>query len=510
MPPETLTRRQVLRSFGLLGGSSLMMGAMGSWDLMGPASRPRPVLRGLQPDTRILILGGGLSGLVVGYELGKLDYDYRILEARDWPGGLCWTVRRGSTHTEIGGETQVCDFDEGQYLNAGAWRIPNADRSVLDYCKELGVELEVFIDHSNANYFYEEGEDVGPLAGQRVRLREVRADLWGSTSELLTKAMNEGRIDVPVSEDDKERLVDFLVIAGYLDSEDQVYRPPESRGSESRYDLSALLRSGFGSRARSLYEGIGGPAPVFQPVGGMDRIPNAFAREVGDRLTTGAEVQSIHQTDDEVRVVYRDRRTGEEHEARADYCVCCLPLSIMKGLDVDLSPDMAQAVADSDHSTSAKLGLQMGRRFWEEDDGIFGGHLWSRSLELGEFSYPCNGYFTQKGVLLGYYGNGERADLHEQAVAARVEHVLAQASKVHPQMRPEFEGAYAVWWTRVPYSEGAYGRTPSEERQAQFARADGRLYLGSAGTGPRPAWLEGAIQAAWRTVEAIHGRVVQG
>ena len=29
----------------------------------------------------------GTSGLTVGYELGKLGYDYQVLEARDWVGG---------------------------------------------------------------------------------------------------------------------------------------------------------------------------------------------------------------------------------------------------------------------------------------------------------------------------------------------------------------------------------------------------------------------------------------
>jgi monoamine oxidase len=120
------------------------MGAMGAWDLMGQPSGDRPLLKGRRPDTKVIVLGAGISGLTVGYELGKLDYDYRVLEARDTVGGLCWTVRRGATHTEIGGETQVCDFDEGQYFNAGAWRIPNRDKGVLGYCKELGVPLEIF------------------------------------------------------------------------------------------------------------------------------------------------------------------------------------------------------------------------------------------------------------------------------------------------------------------------------------------------------------------------------
>ena len=506
-----LTRRQVLKRFGAIGGSSLVLTAMDAWELMGEPSRPRPVLAsGERPPGRVVILGAGISGLVTGYELGKLDYDYRILEARDWVGGLCWTVRRGDTHTEIGGETQTCEFDEGLYFNGGAWRIPNADTSVLEYCRELDVPLEIFIDVADANYFYEENAELGPLSGKRVRLREVKADLWGSTAELLAKAMDQGDIDVTLSEEDKERLVEFLVRAGYLDSEDHAYRPPEMRGSEERWDLSALLSSGFGSRVRSLYEGVGGPAPVFQPVGGMQQIPFAFQRAIGDRITFRAEVRSIRNTEDEVRIVWRDTSTGEMREERADYCVCCLPMSVLKGIDVNLSPEMAAAIDNTGHSDSAKMGLQMRRRFWEQDDGIFGGHLWSRSLELGEFSYPSNDYYTQKGVLLGYYGSGAQAGLADLTVAGRIDHVVSQASKVHPQMRQELESAYAVWWDKVPFSQGAYGRSPSADARAQLAKADGRLYFGSAGTGSRPAWLEGAIQAAWRTVETLHQRVMQG
>ena len=157
------------------------------------------------------------------------------------------------------------------------------------------------------------------------------------------------------------------------------------RGSEDRYDLSALLQSGFGDRVQSLYRGTGGPDPVFQPIGGMQQIPLAFQRAIGDKITLQSEVQSIHQTEDTVRVVHKDTRTGQEREEIADYCVCCLPMSVLQEIDVDLSTEMATAVNESSHSGSAKMGLQMRRRFWEEDDGIFGGHLFGRSLQLGEF-----------------------------------------------------------------------------------------------------------------------------
>ena len=151
-------------------------------------------------------------GQIAAYELRKLDYDVEVLEARDWVGGLTWTVKRGARHTEMDtGERQVCDFDEGHYINVGAWRIPNSDEGILGYCKELGVPLEIFINASDANFFYEENPDLGPLSGRRVRLREVKADMWGSTTELLVKAMDQGDIDVPISGDDMELLTQYQI-----------------------------------------------------------------------------------------------------------------------------------------------------------------------------------------------------------------------------------------------------------------------------------------------------------
>ena len=508
---SSMTRRQVLQGFGMLGTSSLMMGAMSAWDLMGEPAGPKPILQGTHPGTKVIILGAGLSGLIIAYELGKLGYDCRILEARNQVGGLTWTVRGGDSHTELGeGEHQVCQYDEDLYFNAGAWRIPNADKGIIDYCAELGVSLELFVNSSDANYLYQEDPSKGQLAKKKVRLGEIKADLWGSTNELLAKALDQGQIDAPLSEEDKELLIEFLVNSGYLDSADYVYRPPAIRGSQERYDLAALLQSGFGNSVRSLVRVTGGPDPVFQPIGGMQKICFAFAEAIGDGIILGSEVQKITQTDDVVRVVYKDTETGQEYEETADYCACCLPMSILKKININLSPEMATVVANSEHSSSAKMGLQMKRRFWEEDDGIFGGHIFGRSLQIGEFSYPSNDYFTKKGILLGFYADGTIADLENRPVQERIDYVLQQASKVHPQMREEFESAYCVWWDKIKYSEGAYSRRPDDEALAQLSKADGRIYLGSAGASKRPAWLEGAVASAWRTVESIHKRVEQG
>jgi monoamine oxidase len=153
----------------------------------------------------------------------------------------------------------------------------------------------------------------------------------------------------------------------------------------------------------------------------------------------------------------------------------------------------------------------MKRRFWEEDDQIFGGHLYT-NLPLGEFSYPSNDYFSNKGVLLGPYVNGPVGDLRERPVRERVEHVLTHASKVHPQIRQEFEGGYAVWWRNVKYSQGGYAAGGTAERRSQLARIDNRIVIGSAATAPQssPDWMEGAVAAAWQALTSLHDRAMRG
>jgi len=506
-----LTRRRFLEQLGAVGGSSLVMTAMSAWDLMAGQAGVRPALTGHPAANKVLILGAGISGLVVAYELSKLGYDFHILEARDRVGGINWTIRRGTEHTEVDGERQVCAFDEGLYLNAGPWRIPYTHTGVLNYCKELGVPLQIFLNEADASYFFTEGDPSNPLANKRVRLREVKADLIGHTNELLVKAINQRQLDLPLTAEDKQRFVSYLVSQGYLDSSDRTYKAFEIRGPGEPYELAALLRSGFGGRLRSIPAADGiTAAPMFQPVGGMDQIPKAFERVIApQRITRNAEVRSVHQSDSGVEVIYLDTKSGKTTRATADFVVACLPLTVLAGVDINLSPEMMRAVRAATYSDSAKMGLAMKRRFWEEDDQIFGGHLYS-NLPLGEFSYPSHDYFSRKGVLLGLYMHQNVAGLAGQPIKARVEHVLTHASKVHPQIRQEFESAYGVWWRRVKYSQGGFATGAAAARRQQLSQVDNRIIIGCAATAPtsEPDWQEGAVSAGWQALTSLHKRAM--
>ena len=182
-----LTRRRFLTQVGAAGGASLVHEAMiGLGLLAAPAQPTRFELPGRVSNIRVLVLGAGITGLTLAYELGKAGYDCRVLEGRARPGGRVFTVRRG-TVSEEDGPGQTAAFDDGLYFNAGPMRISHHHHTTLAYCRELQVPVEVFVPDCESAYL---AQTRGPLAGRRIRLREARADFDGHLAELLSKSLS--------------------------------------------------------------------------------------------------------------------------------------------------------------------------------------------------------------------------------------------------------------------------------------------------------------------------------
>ena len=202
----SLTRRHFLARVAAVGGAPLVYEAMTGLGLLAAPQQNRFELTGRVSGVRVLILGAGIAGLTTAYELGKIGYDCRVLEARARPGGRCFTVRKG-TVSEEDGPGQTAAFDEGLYFNAGPMRIPHHHSTTLGYCRELQVPTEVFVVDTESAYLL---QTRGPLAGRRIRLREAHADFDGYIAELLSKALSQAQLDQPLSAEDRDRVLAYL------------------------------------------------------------------------------------------------------------------------------------------------------------------------------------------------------------------------------------------------------------------------------------------------------------
>ena len=516
-----LTKREFLQGFASLGGISAVLAALDAWDMsIASASTAPPVLSGRADGTSVLILGAGIAGLTTAYELTERGYDCRIIEARSFAGGRCQTARNGFRLDEVGGESQVCEFDEGQWFNTAAWRIPAHHKSLFYYCRRFGIPMQTLISSNESTYLQYENTD-GPLAGRRVRRREVMMDMRGYTSELLAKLAHQGALDGELTGDDKEQLIEYLVAEGYLDPNDLAYNGTTERGWAEDFAgplepgqpsealaLRELLQSGLGNtfRAVSSFER---PYTMLQPVGGMDRIAAAFEERVGHLIAYHAEIQELRQNGQEVQVHYRDTLTGEMATATGDYCVTTIPLAIMRNLPNDLSDRCKAAIAAATQSQVGKLALQMNRRFWEEDDAIFGGSS-QTDLSGGSVIYPSHDFLSEKGIVQGYYVFGGTSDtVGAMGLGQRAERGLANGEKLHPgQFRQHYDGkALSVDWQRVPYSLGGWESWSDEARREHFPvllEPQGRVYFAGAYLSYLTGWQAGAVESAWYQVERLH------
>ncbi len=516
----SITRRKFITKVAQYGGSACA--AMLALKLLDSSIAGAFSLSGSGKGKRVIILGAGTAGMAAAYELGKVGYDCQILEARNRAGGRCWTVRRGDEETEVGGTRQVAGFEPGLYFNPGPARIPQ-HHITLNYCKEFGIPIEVFTNLNEAAYYY--NESAGSLASKRVRIREAKADMRGHTSELLAKAIHQDELDLAITSEDKEKMVEFLRREGDL-SPDLFYKGSSRRGystfpgaslepgpgkREDPFDLKALIQSGFGNYFSSEYS-IDQQMTMFEPVGGIDQIAKAFEQRLSDKITYGAEVKEIRKTANGVRITYADR-TGRLRQVTGDFCICTIPLPVLKGIPSDLSPQLKEAIAGVTYAQTGKSGLQFARRFWEDDDRIFGG-ITRTNLNITQIFYPSHNYYAKKGILVGHYNFEEKAvEMGNLAPAARIERALYEGSKIHPQYPKEFETGFAVAWHKIRYSLGGWASYTSTTRERYYPtlnQPDGPIYLAGEHLSYLTGWIAGALESAQKVATAIHRQVLSG
>ncbi len=488
----SFSRRALIHGVGRAGGIAAAYRTMAAMGLLPvPAAYVGPPALPNGAGRRVIVVGAGIAGLVLGYELAASGFDPLILEARGRAGGRNWTLRAGDLIEETDSAQRVrFNVAEHLYFNPGPARIPYHHEAILSYCRTLGVPLEVMCNDNRGALM----QDDKAFGGAPQLNRRVVNDARGYVAELAAKATQRAALDQPASAADAERLRAFLRAFGALDR-DLVYRgssragwaePPgvgEGGRANPPLDFQAILASEFWQGPMQWGELANMAPTMLQPIGGMGRIGAAFGRKLWGRITYNAEVTALRRTETGGRVVWKDA-SGAEQAAEAPVVVVTMPLSVLRAIPNDFAPPIREAIAASDYVSAGKVAFQAERRFWELDCGIYGGISWT-SRPITQISVPHGRASAEKG----------RARRRLYVVAEGGRGVRRQASRAAA-------GRRARRWRGSASAIPHLARTRDHSRLAQDALQPGRLG-GMERGGPR-APLRGA--ARWRRAVPVRRR----
>jgi monoamine oxidase len=519
-----LTRRAFLMRTGAAGGYSaafLMMQSLGLMPLLASAESVVSAAPGAGKGVKVAVLGGGIAGLVAAYELGKQGYECTVLEARERPGGRNWTVRNGTKIELDGYDTQTCAFDEGNYQNVGPARLPSIHGTILGYCRELGVELEVEVNTTRSSLLQNDKVAGGKPFVQRQLINDTR----GHVAELLAKCTAQGALDQTLSKEDRDRILSFLRVYGPLDaagaytgSERAGYSVTPGAGDQTGIlskpiDLDTLLDSSFWM-GMLFEETFDMQATMFQPKGGMDRIPYAFADKLGPVVKYKAPVKEIRKTAKGVHVTYTEG--GTEKNLDADYCFCALPLSILKTTPNDFSPAHKKVIAECTYEGAYKVAWEA-RRFWEQDYNLYGG-LSFLAQGCSPVWYPSAKLFSKRGVLVSGYTLEPGTPFYDLTLEQKFAESRASIERLHPGHGRELEKPLYVGWMKVPYNQGSWigSYSPGVMRLTSsfpgpayetVIQPDGPIYFIGDHASYLIGWQEGAALSAHRAINLLNERV---
>lgn len=515
-----VTRREFLNLIAATSGTATVMrvgAALGIMPAAAAAATPE-LLQQTGSRRKVVILGAGLSGLAVAYELGRAGYDCTVLEASHRPGGRVFTVRAGTLIDEIG-NPQYCEFDDDPnlYFNAGAARIPSTHSTTLHYCKELEVDLQVFINENKTSYI----QDDNLFGGKPIRNGDLTTNARGFMAELMAKGFEAAQMDEPFTAAEAQAILNMIGSFGDLNQDGRFSGSGRATYSgntaldylghpeqQEMLNIRDLLKTNAMRQVLSDNEGETGPM-LMTPVGGMDKIPYAFVRELGEKVKFRAPVRSVTVKDAGVDVVYA--QDGQEILIEADYCFNCIPTHLMTGIKNNFPAEYVKAMKHIRRGVAFKGAFQAKERFWEKEN-IYGGITWTNQ-PIRQIWYPSHGIHKAKGILLAAYDYGNGMGFTRMTQAERLEAMIAQGEKVHPQYRSMVEKGITIAWHRMDHMLGCSARwgqmTPEAENFYSMLQTPlhGRHFFIGDQISRHSAWMEAAFQSAHFSMRELDRRV---
>lgn len=439
-----------------------------------------PLSAGAGAGQRVVVVGGGLSGLYAARLLLGRGMDVQVLEGRERVGGRLFTLDDVPGRPEGGGNTIG----------------PNYGR-VISEASRLGVTLEVPPRGGGMGLLID-GQKVAredwpdspsnslPEALRAVTPDRLRAAVLGSNplrGSADWRNPDWAALDISAGEHFRAMGLDERSLR-LLDVNNSYGNRLDDTSLLSLYRVDAAIRRAIAMRQ-----------PAFQVQGGNMRLPEAMAHDLGQRVLNGRVARRIEQATDQVRVSCDN---GEAFEA--DAVICALPATAVRRLEFTpgLPNTQAEAFRTTVYHKVTQAHLVADAPWWEKSREPAS---WWTNGALGRvFARPVADGSGRQNLTVWITGDDcDRFDALDEAPAG--EALLAQFLKQFPEAGGRVSLGRVVRWAVDPFNEGAWavwrpgdiGRLPAAMQQPH-----GKVFFAGEHLAVSNSGMEGAMESGER------------
>jgi len=432
---------------------------------------------------RVIIIGGGFSGLAAAYELSKAGYDVTVAEARNRVGGRV---------------ISFSDLVAGKNVEGGGELIGSNHPAWIGYAKQFGLQ---FLDVT------EEDLEAPIVLGSKRLTSDQSEALW----EEMEKAFNT-----------------IVTDAAKVDA-DQPWRSPNAEALDKRslgswidgLNASPLCRSGlhtmmmadngvvshWQSYLGNLAMVKGGglekywtESEVYRCRGGNQQLARKFVEAIGaPRVLTRTIVRAIAVGDKSVRVTLASGKVLE-----GDHVLLTAPPPVWNRIAIEpaLPPGLAPQMG-----TNVKFLMALNGPFWRRAE------LGPELLTDGPISLTWHATDGQRGpgeAIVAFSGGTAADTCREWTAAQRNENYLAELQKVYKGVRSSFVRARFMDWPSDPWVKASYSFPAPGQVTTQgptFRQGIGHLHFaGEYCSYAFMGYMEGALNSGAAAARRIASR----